>query len=77
MKSRGNFANITKITNPQFNSILKIKNQQKLCQIMKQLDKVEEKLFEGSESQCQRKSESVEDHQKIKNKSILIALTKV
>ena len=53
-------------------------NQQKLCQIMKQLDKVEEKLFEGSESQCQRKSESVEDHQKIKNKSILMkALSKL
>lgn len=46
-------------------------NQKKLCQIMQQLDKVEKELFEGSESQCQRKNESVEDHQKIKSKSIL------
>lgn len=54
-------------------------NQKKLCQIMQQLDKVEEKLFEGSESQCQRKlKRNEEDLQKIKSKSILMkALSKL
>lgn len=47
-------------------------NQQKLCQIMQQLDKVEQELFEGSESQCQRKNVNAEDHQKTKSKSILM-----
>ena len=46
-------------------------NQEKLRQIMKQLDSVEKELFEGSESQCQRKNESAEDRPKIKSKSIL------
>ncbi len=46
-------------------------NQKKLCQIMKQLDSVEKELFEGSDSQCQRKSVNAEDHQKIQNRSIL------
>ena len=36
------------------------------------LSKVEQELFEGSESQCQRKNVNAEDHQKIKSKSILM-----
>ena len=53
-------------------------NQQKLRQIMQQLDKVEKELFEGSDSQCQRKNESAEDRQKTKSKSILMkALNKL
>jgi hypothetical protein len=47
-------------------------NQQKLRQIMQQLDKVEKELFEGSDSQCQRKNESAEDRPKTKSKSILM-----
>ena len=46
-------------------------NQEKLRQIMKQLDSVEKELFEGSESQCQRKNESAEDRPKTKSKSML------
>ena len=53
-------------------------NQKKLRQIMEQLDKVEKELFEGSDSQCQRKNESAEDRQKTKSKSILMkALNKL
>ena len=47
-------------------------NQQKLRQIMQQLDKVEKELFEGSDSQCQRKNESAEDRPKTKIRSILM-----
>ena len=47
-------------------------NQQKLRQIMQQLDKVEKELFEGSDSQCQRKNESAEDRPKTKSRSILM-----
>jgi hypothetical protein len=47
-------------------------NQNKLCQIMKQLDNVEKELFEGSDSQCQRKSENAEDRPKTKSKSKLM-----
>jgi hypothetical protein len=47
-------------------------NQRKLCKIMQQLDKVEEELFEGSDSQCQRKNESAEDRSKTKSKSTLM-----
>jgi spermidine synthase len=47
-------------------------NQQKLRQIMQQLDNVEKELFEGSDSQCQRKSESAEDRPKTKSRSILM-----
>lgn len=47
-------------------------NQQKLRQIMQQLDMVEKELFEGSDSQCQKKSESAEDRPKIKSRSILM-----
>lgn len=46
-------------------------NQEKLRQIMKQLDRVEKELFEGSENQCQRKNESAEDRPKTKSRSIL------
>jgi hypothetical protein len=46
-------------------------NQQKLHQIMQQLDKIEKELFEGSDNQCQRKNESAEDRPKTKNRSIL------
>lgn len=47
-------------------------NQQKLRQIMRQLDNVEKELFEGSDSQCQRKNESAEDRPKTKRRSILM-----
>ena len=47
-------------------------NQKKLRQIIEQLDKVEKELFEGSDSQCQRKNESAEDRPKTKSKSILM-----
>lgn len=48
-------------------------NQEKLKQIMKQLDYVEKELFEGSEDQCQMKlRKKEEDLQKTKNKSILM-----
>jgi hypothetical protein len=47
-------------------------NQQKLRQIMQQLDNVEKELFEGSDSQCQRKNESAEDRPKTKSRSILM-----
>jgi hypothetical protein len=48
-------------------------NQEKLQQIMNQLDYVEKELFEGSENQCQRKAKrSEEDLQKTKSKSILM-----
>ena len=47
-------------------------NQQKLQQIMQQLDNVEKELFEGSDNQCQRKNESAEDRPKTKSKSILM-----
>ena len=44
-------------------------NQEKLKQIMKQLDFVEKELFEGSDEQCQKKSKrSAEDLQKSKSK---------
>lgn len=47
-------------------------NQEKLEQIMRQLDYVEKELFEGSEDQCQMKlRRKEEDLQKTKNKSIL------
>lgn len=48
-------------------------NQEKLQQIMNQLDYVEKELFEGSENQCQRKSKrNEEDLQKTKSKSMLM-----
>jgi hypothetical protein len=47
-------------------------NQQKLRQIMQQLDNVEKELFEGSDSQCQRKNESAEDRPKTKSRSTLM-----
>ena len=47
-------------------------NQQKLHQIMQQLDKIEKELFEGSDNQCQRKNESAEDRPKIKSKLTLM-----
>jgi hypothetical protein len=47
-------------------------NQQKLHQIMQQLDKIEKELFEGSDNQCQRKNESAEDRPKTKSKLTLM-----
>jgi hypothetical protein len=48
-------------------------NQEKLQQIMNQLDYIEKELFEGSDSQCQRKlKRNEEDLQKTKSKSILM-----
>ena len=47
-------------------------NQNKLRQIMQQLDMVEKELFEGSDSQCQKKNESAEDRPKTKSRLTLM-----
>lgn len=46
-------------------------NQQKLQNIMKQLDYVEQELFERGEEQCQKRRKSEEDLRRTKKPSIL------
>ena len=46
-------------------------NQKKLQKIMKQLDYVEQELFERGEERCQKRRKSEEDLQRTKKPSIL------